>query len=179
MVFGRRHVDEVSLQRAVERRATPHQRFVTARLLVKGLVQVPPTDRHEIGGLNYDCTQHKYLAALHRSAKVLPLQIPLFGKNIEIDAILENVDGIMLTGSHSNIHPRNYGETEQEPEFKLDVERDATILQIIKPTIEQGIPLFAICRGFQELNVAFGGTLHTSLDLVDSFNEHSEDTSLP
>ncbi len=138
-----------------------------------------PTDRHEIGGLNYDCTQHKYLAALHRSAKVLPLQIPLFGKNIEIDAILENVDGIMLTGSHSNIHPRNYGETEQEPEFKLDVERDATILQIIKPTIEQGIPLFAICRGFQELNVAFGGTLHTSLDLVDSFNEHSEDTSLP
>jgi putative glutamine amidotransferase len=129
--------------------------------------------------LNYDCTQHKYLAALHRSAKVLPLQIPLFGKNIEIDAILENVDGIMLTGSHSNIHPRNYGETEQEPEFKLDVERDATILQIIKPTIEQGIPLFSICRGFQELNVAFGGTLHTRLDHYGSFNEHSEDTSLP
>ncbi len=138
-----------------------------------------PADRHEIGELNYDCTQHKYLAALYRSAKVLPMQIPLFGKDIDIDAILENVDGIMLTGSHSNIHPRNYGELEQEPEFKLDVQRDATILPLIKPTIEQGIPLFAICRGFQELNVAFGGTLHTRLDLVGSFNGHSEDTSLP
>jgi putative glutamine amidotransferase len=138
-----------------------------------------PTDRHEIGGLPYDCTQHKYLAALYRSAKVLPMPIPLFGKDIDIDAILENVDGVMLTGSHSNIHPRNYRESGQEPEFKLDVERDATILPLIKPTIEQGIPLFAICRGFQELNVAFGGTLHTRLNLVGSFNGHSEDTSLP
>ena len=67
-----------------------------------------PTDRHEIDGLNYDCTQHKYLAALYDSAKVLPLQIPLFGENNDIDAILQNVDGIMLTGSHSNIHPRFY-----------------------------------------------------------------------
>lgn len=51
-----------------------------------------PADRHEIGELNYDCTQHKYLAALYHSAKVLPMQIPLFGKEIKIDAILENVD---------------------------------------------------------------------------------------
>ncbi len=138
-----------------------------------------PTCRHEIGGLNYDCTQHKYLAALYHSAKVLPLQIPLFGKNIEIDAILEKVDGIMLTGSPSNIHPRNYEETEQQPEFILDVERDATILPLIKPTIERGIPLFAICRGFQELNVAFGGSLHPRLNLVGSFIEHREDKSLP
>ena len=138
-----------------------------------------PTCRHEIEGLNYDCTQHKYLSALYKSAKVLPLQIPLFSENIEIDAILENVDGIMLTGSHSNIHPRNYGETAQEPEIKMDIERDKTILPLIKPTIEQGIPLFAICRGFQELNVAFGGTLHARLNLVGSFIEHGEDKNLP
>ncbi len=138
-----------------------------------------PTCRHEIGGLDYDCTQHKYLVALYHSAKVLPLQIPLFGENIEIDAILEKVDGIMLTGSPSNIHPRNYEEAEQDPEFILDVERDATILPLIKPTVERGIPLFAICRGFQELNVAFGGSLHPYLNLVGSFIEHREDKSLP
>lgn len=138
-----------------------------------------PTCRHEINGLNYDCTQHKYLAALYMSAKVLPLQIPLFGKNIEIDAILENVDGILLTGSHSNIHPRFYQEMAEKPEFRLDVERDITILPLIKPTIEQGIPLFAICRGFQELNVAYGGSLHTDLKSTGSYIKHSEDKDLP
>jgi len=138
-----------------------------------------PTCRHEIDGLNYDCTQHKYLAALYKSAKVLPLQIPLFGEDIEIDAILENIDGIMLTGSHSNIHPRYYQETSREPGFRLDIERDITILPLIRPTIEQGIPLFAICRGFQELNVAYGGSLHTDLNFPASSIKHNEDKALP
>jgi len=137
-----------------------------------------PTCRHKIGDLDYDCTQHKYLAALYKSANVLPLQIPLFGDRVEIDTILENVDGILLTGSHSNIHPRYYGNTDQEPDFKIDVVRDDTILRLIRPAIDQGIPLFAICRGFQELNVAYGGTLYTRLDLEGLFNEHREDKSL-
>lgn len=134
-----------------------------------------PTCRQEIGGLDYDCTQHKYIAALYKSAKVLPFQIPLFGDRIEIDTILENVDGIMLTGSHSNIHPRHYENTFHQPDFKLDEERDDTVLRLIKPAIEQGIPLLAICRGFQELNVAYGGSLYSKLHLQGSFNEHRED----
>jgi putative glutamine amidotransferase len=134
-----------------------------------------PTCRQEIDGLDYDCTQHKYTAALYKSAKVLPLQIPLFGDQVEIDTILENVDGIMLTGSHSNIHPRHYENTNQEPDFKLDEKRDDTVLRLIKPAIEQGIPLLAICRGFQELNVAYGGSLYSRLHLEGSFNEHRED----
>ena len=137
-----------------------------------------PTCRHKIGDLDYDCTQHKYLAALYKSANVLPLQIPLFGDRVEIDIILESVDGILLTGSHSNIHPRYYENTDQEPDFKIDVERDDTVLRLIKPAVEQGIPLLAICRGFQELNVAYGGTLYTRLDLEGSFNEHREDKNL-
>ena len=137
-----------------------------------------PTCRHKIGDLEYDCTQHKYIAALYKSANVLPLQIPLFGDRVEIDIILESVDGILLTGSHSNIHPRYYENTDQEPDFKIDVERDDTVLRLIKPAVEQGIPLLAICRGFQELNVAYGGTLYTRLDLEGSFNEHREDKNL-
>lgn len=137
-----------------------------------------PTCRHKIGDLEYDCTQHKYIAALYKSANVLPLQIPLFGDRVEIDIILESVDGILLTGSHSNIHPRYYENTDQEPDFKIDVERDDTVLRLIKPAVEQGIPLLAICRGFQELNVAYGGTLYKRLDLEGSFNEHREDKNL-
>ncbi len=137
-----------------------------------------PNCRYEIDGMNYDCTQHKYLAALYHSAKVIPLQIPLFGEELDIDAILENVDGIMLTGSPSNIHPRHYEAITQQPEFSLDVERDATIFPLIKPTIERGIPLFAICRGIQELNVALDGSLHSALNLVGSFIEHREDKNL-
>ena len=67
----------------------------------------------------------------------------------------------------------------QDPEFKLDIERDESILPLIKPAIEQGVPFFAICRGFQELNVAFGGSLHARLDLVGNYSGHAEDTNLP
>jgi putative glutamine amidotransferase len=137
-----------------------------------------PNCRHIIGDLDYDCTQHKYLAALYDSAKVLPMQVPLFGENLEIETILDKVDGLMLTGSYSNIHPRYYEDTIAEPEFTLDENRDATILKLIKPAIERGIPLLAICRGFQELNVVFGGTLYSRLDLEGSFIEHRENKNL-
>ncbi len=137
-----------------------------------------PTCRHKIGDLDYDCTQHKYISALFNSAKVLPLQIPLFGSEIAPESILTHLDGIFLTGSHSNIHPRYYEDTNQDPDFKLDPERDETVLPLIKVAIQSGMPLLAVCRGFQELNVAYGGTLHSRLDLEGSFNEHREDENL-
>jgi len=137
------------------------------------------TCRREIKGLEYDCTQHKYLAALYHSAKVLPLQIPLLGNDLDIDVLFDTIDGILLTGSHSNIHPCNYREKWQQPEFMLDVERDKTVLPLIKPVVKRGIPLLALCRGFQELNVAYGGTLRTDSGSMNSFIEHGEDNNLP
>jgi putative glutamine amidotransferase len=137
-----------------------------------------PTCRKKIGDLDYDCTQHKYIAALYNSALVLPLQIPLLGREIAPELILSNLDGIFLTGSHSNIHPRCYEDSEQDPDFQIDPERDETVLGLIKPAIESGVPLLAVCRGFQELNVAYGGTLHSRLDLEGSFNEHREAENL-
>ncbi len=133
-----------------------------------------PTCRQLIGDLEYDCTQHKYLAALYKSANVLPMLIPLIGDQIEVDAILDHLDGILLTGSHSNIHPSNYENTDHEPDFKLDEARDATVLRLIKPAIENGIPLLAVCRGFQELNVAYGGSLYPKLHQQECFLEHRE-----
>jgi len=131
-----------------------------------------------IGDLEYDCTQHKYIAALYESANVLPIQIPLIEDRFEVHEILENIDGLLLTGSHSNIHPRRYDKAAQDPDYKLDEARDKTVLRLIEPAIELGIPLFAICRGFQELNVAFGGTLHSKLHEQGSYLEHRENKSL-
>jgi len=137
------------------------------------------TCRRTIKDLDYDCTQHKYLAALYHSAKVLPLQIPLLGDDLDIDSLFDVVDGILLTGSHSNIHPSSYMESQQQPDFMLDVERDRTFIPLIKPAIDRGIPLLALCRGFQELNVAYGGTIQSDLSKMDSSIEHGEDASEP
>lgn len=137
------------------------------------------TCRRTIKDLDYDCTQHKYLSALYRSAGVLPLQIPLLTDDLDIDVLFDVIDGILLTGSHSNIHPSNYMDSSQQPEFMLDVERDKTFIPIIKPAIDRGIPLLALCRGFQELNVAFGGTIQSDLGSMDSSIEHGEDASQP
>lgn len=137
------------------------------------------TCRREIKGLDYDCTQHKYLIALYRSANVLPLQIPLLGEDLDTAVLFDAIDGILLTGSHSNIHPANYTETGQQPGFMLDVERDRTFIPLIKPAIDRGLPLLALCRGFQELNVAFGGTINTDLRSMKSSVEHGEDGNLP
>lgn len=144
---------------------------------VKPLVGVP-TCRQIVDGLDYDCTQHKYIRALHLSADVLPLQIPLLGNELELESILARLDGIMLTGSHSNIHPQHYAPADAKADFKLDQFRDETILPLIKPVIEQGIPFFAICRGFQELNVAYGGELNPHLYQEDIYIEHRENKEL-
>ena len=133
-----------------------------------------PTCRQVIGDLDYDCTQHKYIAALCESAGVLPLQIPLLGEQFSEDDILGRLDGLLLTGSHSNVHPQHYQEEYTSPDFKLDLLRDETVLRLIKPAINIGLPLFAICRGFQELNVAFGGELHAKLHEQGQYIEHRE-----
>ena len=144
----------------------------------KPLVGVP-TCRQVIDGLDYDCTQHKYIRALHASADVIPLPIPLLGDELDLDTLLSRLDGIMLTGSHSNIHPTHYTRPAIEADFKLDQERDATILPLIKPVIEKGIPFLAICRGFQELNVAYGGVLDPHLYRAGHYIEHRENKDLP
>jgi len=103
----------------------------------------------------------KYASAILNTTNMLPISIPAFGKEFPTgweDEYLNRVDGLLITGSPTNIHPSEYG-SKQEGLEPFDQSRDATSIPLIKAAVEKDIPILAICRGFQELNVAMGGTL--------------------
>jgi putative glutamine amidotransferase len=89
----------------------------------------------------------------------------------DIDTLLETVDGVLLTGARANVHPTHFG-AEEDPSYEpYDRRRDALALQLIKVCVERGVPLFGVCRGFQEINVSFGGSLHPEIrDLPGRMN---------
>ena len=89
----------------------------------------------------------------------------------DIDALLEAVDGVLLTGARANVHPTHFG-VEEHPSYEpYDRRRDALALQLVKVCVERGVPLLGLCRGFQEMNVAFGGSLHPEIrDLPGRIN---------
>ena len=121
----------------------------------------------------------KYILAALQGAGGLPLLIPALGAHLSSDALLEQLDGLLLTGSPSNVEPHHYSGPASAPGTEHDPGRDAITLPLIRGAVERGIPLLGICRGFQEMNVAFGGSLHQRLHEVGSFIEHREDTSQP
>ena len=85
--------------------------------------------------------------------------------------MLATVDGVLLTGARANVHPTHFG-AEEHPSYEpYDQRRDALALQLVKACVERGVPLFGVCRGFQEMNVAFGGSLHPEIrDLPGRMN---------
>ena len=116
----------------------------------------------------------KYLQALVSGARAMPLAIPSLGSDLEADHLVQRLDGLLLTGSQSNIEPHHYGEPGADVGDLVDPERDSTVFHLIEAILEHGTPLLAICRGFQELNVAMGGTLHRDLKQA-GFEGHKED----
>ena len=92
-----------------------------------------------------------------------------------MQAIFSLCAGIFLPGSPSNVHPDRYGGVPPRPDVELDLQRDAHTLPLIRACIERAVPLFCVCRGFQELNVALGGTLHQHLHEVAGRFDHRED----
>lgn len=130
------------------------------------------------GAHPYYVAQMKYVDAVLSGAACLPLILPALGERIDWAALLSAVDGVMLTGSPSNVHPSHFGHSVQNPALPLDAARDATNLPLIRAALERGLPLFAICRGMQEVNVALGGTLHQTLHENTGFNDHREDKKL-
>jgi putative glutamine amidotransferase len=105
----------------------------------------------------------QYLDAAIRAAGVTPLIVPSFGDAIDIDTILSGVDGLLVTGSRSNVHPALYGAEPSQAHEPYDQGRDATTLPLIRMALAKGVPVLAICRGIQELNVALGGSLATEI----------------
>jgi gamma-glutamyl-gamma-aminobutyrate hydrolase PuuD len=108
-----------------------------------------------------------------------PLIVPALGAATDFEALLALADGVMLTGSPSNVHASLYGEEVLDPSLPQDAARDATTLPLIRAAIKRGIPLLAICRGFQEVNVALGGTLHQAVHAVAGMADHRENKEHP
>ena len=129
------------------------------------IVLVPACNRL-LGDHPFHVVGRKYVEAV-RLAGCRPLVVP-GARRDEIDALLDIADGVLLTGSRSNVHPAYFGEATHDDSLPLDADRDAWILPLIPKVLARSMPLFAICRGFQEMNVALGGTLHQAVhEMVD------------
>ena len=135
----------------------------------KPVVLVPSCNRM-LGQHPFHIAGRKYIEAV-RLAGGLPLIVPVAHAD-ELDELLDLAHGVLLTGSPSNVHPRHFGEDVRDTSLPLDTERDDWTLPMIPRILERGIPLFAICRGFQEANVALGGSLHQAVHEVEGRHDH-------
>ncbi|MCE8439897.1 gamma-glutamyl-gamma-aminobutyrate hydrolase family protein [Rhodovulum sulfidophilum] len=109
--------------------------------------------------------------AVAEVAGALPLLIPADPRFVSVPELVECFDGFLFTGGRPNVHPEEYGEAATEAHGAFDRARDAIALPLIRTLVERGQPFFAICRGFQEVNVAMGGTLHPEIrDLPGRIN---------
>ena len=142
----------------------------------KPLVLVPACNRVH-GQHAFHIAGQKYVDAV-RLAGGQPLVVPNAGPG-EIDALLDLADGILLTGSPSNVHPSHFGEGVHDATLPLDPVRDAWTLLLIPKALARGVPLLAICRGAQEVNVALGGSLHQAVQEVTGFADHRDDDDAP
>ena len=134
-----------------------------------------PADRRLLGLHHFHCVGEKYIAAVAKAAGAVPVLIPALGEGLDLEHLLNRVDGILLTGSPSNVEPHRYAGPPSDPGTWHDPERDATTLAMIPRVIAAGMPMFAICRGFQEMNVAFGGTLWQKVQQLPGHLDHRED----
>ena len=138
-----------------------------------------PADRRVYEPHPWHMVGEKYLKAVIEAADAVPLIIPVLADDLAIDELVDQVDGVMLTGSYSDLEPHHYGHESEDPDALRDPHRDALTLPIARHALETGVPLFAICRGFQELNVVLGGTLHQKLRDVPGYHDHKENPEDP
>jgi putative glutamine amidotransferase len=136
-----------------------------------------PADTYEKDGFLFHSLGDKYVRALAEVADVEPVMIPSIIDATNIDGLLDHFDGLLMTGAVSNVHPPHYGEEPTSDHEPYDHNRDAITLKLIKSVIARGIPLFCICRGFQELNVVMGGTLETELQRGEGRLDHRAEKS--
>ncbi|HUB85379.1 MAG TPA: gamma-glutamyl-gamma-aminobutyrate hydrolase family protein [Rhizomicrobium sp.] len=138
-----------------------------------------PCDHRMVGKHAFHMVGEKYITAVRDGAGALPLLIPVLPNAIPADEILASVDGLFFTGSPSNVAPRFYNGDAPRDGVLQDEFRDTTTLPLLKAAIAAGKPVLAVCRGFQELNVALGGTLYQHIQEVPGRMDHREDNSAP
>jgi putative glutamine amidotransferase len=138
-----------------------------------------PADRRTLGGHPFHMVGEKYITPLLGIAGALPLLIPVLGEELGLSELVEELDGLLFSGSPSNIEPHRYGGEPSREGTLHDPERDATTLTLIPRAIAAGVPVLGICRGFQEMNVAFGGTLWQHVAEQPGLRVHHEDSTQP
>ena len=138
-----------------------------------------PADRRILDPHPFHMVGEKYLKAITEAANAVPLIIPVLADDLAVDELVDQVDGVLLTGSTSDIEPHHYGHPDHDPNALRDPHRDALTLPIARHALETGVPIFAVCRGFQELNVVLGGTLHQKVHEIDGYHNHKEDPGDP
>jgi putative glutamine amidotransferase len=138
-----------------------------------------PADRRLFGKHYFHMVGEKYIEAVAQGAHAVPVLVPALGSELDLSSLLDACDGLLLTGSASNVEPQHYGGPASAPGTLHDPDRDATTLPLIPRAIAAGLPVLAICRGFQEMNVAYGGTLNPRLHERPGNLDHRDDESQP
>jgi putative glutamine amidotransferase len=141
------------------------------------------SDRRTLGHHAFQVQGEKYLTAIVAGAGAYPVGLPVLGPSLDegfdVLEVLESLDGLLLTGSPSNVEPHRYRGPGSRAGTLHDPERDHSAFALIPAVVRKGIPLFAVCRGFQELNVAYGGTLHQEVHIVPGYLTHRENKGEP
>jgi putative glutamine amidotransferase len=124
-------------------------------------------------------TGGNYIEAIFSASGCMAVLLPAFGERYDFDALIERLDGVFLTGGAPNVEPHRYGGPPSRKGTLHDPRRDETVLPLIRKAIDAGLPLFGVCLGIQEINVALGGTLHQLVHELPGKNEHRMDRTLP
>lgn len=124
-------------------------------------------------------TGGNYAEAVRGVSECQPVLVPALGGENCFETLVSRLDGLFLTGGAPNVEPHHYGGPPSRKGTLHDPKRDATTLPLIRCAIEAGVPVFAVCLGIQELNVALGGTLHQLVHELPGKNEHRMDRTLP
>lgn len=129
-------------------------------------------DIRELQGYRWHAAISHYVDAVANVSAVNPVLVPALSKGLDIEGLLDRADGVVATGSRTNVHPDLYGGLAGADTEPHDHERDAMALALIKAAIDRGVPLLCICRGMQELNVALGGTLDVEIQEMEGRMDH-------
>jgi putative glutamine amidotransferase len=113
----------------------------------------------------------QYVNAVLDGMDAVPVALPAIGARQAVDTLLDRLDGLLFTGSPSNVEPSRYG-VAGDGRAPLDPARDATTLPLLRAALARGVPTLCLCRGHQELNVALGGTLHQYVERLPGRIDH-------
>jgi len=126
---------------------------------------------HPEHGTRHHSAGDQYIRSTHITGGV-PVLIPALGDDSDFATLVATLDALLLTGGRANVEPHHYGGPPFPDDEIIDPLRDATVLPLIRACVDQGVPVFGICRGIQEINVALGGSLHYRIHLLPGKNDH-------